>query len=205
MTIYAFYYTKPDPRYQNILMGDKYAGKPYLYAYTTDKDLAEEFKAQRNMKNFLFVKEPDVSKKELSKFESINRKRALDYRSYHTYGEDKIQKMSVKVLSTADEEETVYRDAERIFQIFQFDMFDVKILKTKYMKALQKLLYVDLYLFFTYNYVDEMDAFYRPYALYGKFGEEGMIKSEQLHMDYMKILLKIFKDTFYHSKENDND
>ena len=131
MTIYAFYYTKPDPRYQNILMGDKYAGKPYLYAYTTDKDLAEEFKAQRNMKNFLFVKEPDVSKKELSKFESINRKRALDYRSYHTYGEDKIQKMSVKVLSTADEEETVYRDAERIFQIFQFDMFDVKILKTK--------------------------------------------------------------------------
>ena len=206
MTIYAFYYKKINPRYAAITMGYSKM-KPYLYAYTLDKKIAEEFKKQRNMNNFIFIKEDSVSKKDLTEFESINKKRELGYRSYVTYGEDKEQKITAKVLSTFDEEEAVYRDAENIFRHFSNRLFDIRFLKDKFIKPMQKLMYVDFYLFFQYNYIEDMDSYYKPYAIGSGFGNNICDASINVSyaMDYLKILLALFKDTFYEVSQKEEE
>lgn len=171
---------------------------PVLYAYTTNKELADDFKRQRNMDVFIFRKEAYFSKSEYKKFDEKYHKHELSYCQFYTKSFVFGKKIPVKVLCTWKEEETILINSDRMWEEYSKHLFDTQMLKSEYLIALEKLLFIRFYTFFKVKCVSNLDEFYDPYySAYSSLG--GLIVEEfkdNYSYDDFKLFLRFFKDTF---------
>jgi hypothetical protein len=195
MTLYLFYY-KPLDEYVDI--------PPRLYAYTEDKNYADEFKRQRNMEKFIYVKQENVKKDEYRSFSSRYVQFRLSYGKFYTSSVDMFGKrVPVDVLCTWKEEESILKNSDDLWKEYSKYLFDCRIFKSDYIKALEKLLFVKVYGFYHIKYIDYADSFYQPY--YSSYGPvEELIMDEfknDFSYDDLKLFLKFFQNTFDNFKE----
>lgn len=168
-----------------------------LYAYTDDIVKVREFKDQRDMNKFIFKKEKVTEseyKNFISRFYSYN----LTYGGFHTKGDDLNTLISVKVLCTWREEESILKFDEKLYEMMEKYLFDCKHYKSEYIKALEKIMFIKFYGFYRVKRIEYADQFYQPY--YSSFGPvEGLIMEnfqESYQIDELRLFLKIYKHTF---------
>lgn len=186
MVIYLLYF-KSNPEFKD----DIYT----MYAYTDDKTMLNEFKSQRDMKKFKIKKE-DISKEEYKIFDRNNKKMKLTYANIYTSDKLYGKRRSVKVLCTWREEEYIFKNSERLWEEYSRYLFDVRLFKSKYLIALEKLLFVKFYMFYKNN--QNRDYFYEPY--YNNFGPVEDLILDDLKSSYsydeLSLFLKFFGNTF---------
>jgi hypothetical protein len=168
-----------------------------LYAYTTNKKYAEDFREQRNAERFHFVKKKST-KEEFTEFEKKHSKLRLTYGKFYTRSDIFGKRTPIQILCTWMEEESIIKNSDRLWEEFEKDLFDCKIYKSEYIQALEKLLFIQFYGFYKVKYLEYADSFYQPY--YSSFGPvEGLIMEEyrnSFSYDDLKLFLKFFKNTF---------
>lgn len=187
MNIYIFYYA-PITEYKD---------PPMFYAFTDDKDMADEFKKQRDMEKFICTKEK-CTKEEFKLFDRDHHCYKLTYGNFYTKGESLNKKIGVKVLCTVREEDSILKNSENLWQEYSKTLFDCKVFKSQYIQSLESLLFIKFYGFYKVKYLEYADYFYQPY--YSNFGPpEGMIIEEfkdSFSYDELKLFLKFVKHTF---------
>lgn len=188
MNVYLFYF-KRNPEY--------YDEVSPLYCYTDDKEMMEEFKKQRNMKRFICKKE-SISKSEYKEFMSKHPKLRLTYGRFYTASEIYGKREHVSVLCTWAEEESILKNSERIWNENSRYLFDGTIFKGKYLKSLEKLLFIKFYNFYKVKVIQSYDNFCNPY--YSSYGPvEDFIIDEMnssFSYDELKLFLKFYGNTF---------
>lgn len=189
MKLYLFY-KKPSEEFCD--------NNPQLYAYTTDKEIASEFRKQRNMNVFIYKKNTEVSKKEYKNFNKIYGKYKLDYCQFYTKSFIFGKKVAVKILCTWKEEESVLVNSDKMWEEYSKYLFDSKMFKSEYLVALEKLLFMRFYSFFKVKFVNGLEEMYDPY--YTPYTSPTGFIIEELKENYsyddLKLFLRFFKDTF---------
>lgn len=189
MKLHLFYW-KPSKEY----VGD-YAA---LYAYTIDKEFAEDFQKQRDMSKFIYKKE-EISKKDYKEFASLHTQQKLGIGEFYTkskivYG----KRERVKVLCTWKEEESIVITQDKLWEEFSNNFVDCKMLKDEYIKALEVLQYFKLFLFYRKKQNYCMDSYYEPY--YTSYGpcEDFVLEDFTVDIKYdeFQLFLKYYQHTF---------
>lgn len=187
MNIYMFY-IKASKEFKD--------NPPTLYAYTDNKKISDQFKLQRNMNRFVYMK-AKFTKDEYLSFSKYHDKYQLRYCQFYTKSDMFGRRAPVSVLCTYKEEESILFNSDRLWNEYSKYLFDGKCFKSEYLRALETLLFMKLYLFYKKGPCDT-DYFYDPY--YTAFGPSkdfvsGVI-NEQFYTDDLKIFLKYYQDTF---------
>lgn len=188
MNLYLFY-KKPLDDFDN---------DPILYAFTNKKEFANEFKKHRNMNKFIFHKETHVSQREYNEFSSKWRKCELINGQFYTRGNILNKRVAVSVLCTCKEEETVMINSDRMWDEYMGCFFDASVINSKYLDALNKLMYFKFYGFFKLRPKYDVGDFYEPY--YSSYGPPADFILTEIQEGYqyddLKLFLRFFGDTF---------
>ncbi len=188
MNLYMFY-KKPQEGFDD---------PPTLYAFTNSKELKDKFVKFRNMNKFIFRKDVGISKKEYVKFSSKWHKYELITGQFYTRAEMHSKKIPVSVLCTCAEEDTVLINSDRLWSECKSCLFDASILNSKYLRALNTLMYFKFYGFYKLRPKYDIDDFYEPY--YSAYGPPTDFIMSELQEGYsyddLKLFLRFFGDTF---------
>jgi len=185
MTIHMFYKYPPDGFVQ----------QPVLYAWTTDKSIRDRFMKERDMTKFKYVKEKLSGKKEVSLFKDTYHKFYLNVFGLYTKSPITSNKTRASVLGTVEEENRTIIDCDKIvFNELKDKLIDSKILKSKYIKALDTLLYYKFYIYFKRQNENEMDDWYSAYGPSKSFVNMELIEGHGY--DELRVFLKLFGNTF---------
>lgn len=188
MTLYLFYKKSPEG----------FVNDPVLYAFTNNKDVANKFRNDRNMDKFVFHKETGVSKDEFNRFSSQYHKCELINGHFYTKGDILNKRVPVSVLCTCKEEETVLINSDKMWNEYKDCLFDASMIKNKYLKALNTLMYFKFYGFFELKSKYDVDDFYEPY--YSAYGPSADFILGEMQNGYqyddLKLFLHFFGDTF---------
>lgn len=194
MTVWFFYYI--DRAYDNYKR---------LYAFTDNREYANEFIKQRSKENMICRKEKGISKLEYKRLEADYGKLKLIYGSFYTKSNQFGRKVSVKVLCTPEEEECIVIKSEHLWEEYSKYLFDTRGFKKEYLQALEKLLFLKFYGFYKIKYLQYADYFYQPY--YSSFGPvEGLIVDDfktSFEYDELKVFLKFYQNTFHNDTKID--
>ena len=161
-----------------------------LYAVTSKKRLAKEFKKQRDMNQFIEIVTDDLDEEEAHDFMRRHRGAVLEYRTYMHYIEREIYEqhsIPFKILSTEQEKNLVDVTVEvgmfneRLF----FPDANPFILKKEYRVALINLGYVAAY---RYMNSDKKIHYYDP--------EEPDFDLPMFDVDEFEAFITLFKESF---------
>ena len=182
--VYLFYYR--DKKFNDI---------PYrLYAWSTDKNHVDIFKTQRDMKRFVVIKE-HMDDEAFDKFRADYDKYRLNESKMYTRGIINSLKSQVTVLCTVKESEEIFVSIDRFWNEIASSFVDCRNLKSKYIKALKDLIYIDIYNFYKVKIDGYMDDFYEPY--YTAYGPvESFLIDEFNHiygLDYDELAMFIWR------------
>lgn len=133
-------------RLKDIIDGQLY-GKPVLYAYTDDEELAEIFTNTRDMR--IFHEEiKKVSVEEFMEFSKTYSSQRLLIGNFITKDDTLgyIRRTSLPIVVTDSEEKKTYLSLDKIYTSLSRHVFNPGILKKKYGVALQTLNFNDFYL-----------------------------------------------------------
>lgn len=161
-----------------------------LYAVTTKKRLAKEFKKQRDMNQFIEIVTDDLEEDEAIEFMRRHRGALLDYREYMHFIERSLFKphsIPMKILSTEQERNLVEVTVELgMFndQIF-FPNMNPFVLKKEYRIMLRDLGYIAAY---RYMNSDKRIRYYDP--------EEPDFDLPMFDVDEFEAFITLFKDLF---------
>lgn len=174
-----------------------------LYAYTNNKKFAKEFEEQRSKERIVMMKRSNFTKEEWNALNNTRPGLRIVEGMLHTKGPFHTSKQEVRVLCTAREEEMAVLHADKIWEESARYLFDARALKSEYLVALERLLFMKFYCFFVIKRVQDADYFYEPY--YSNFGPpENFIyedfKENFCDYDELRIFLKMFKHTFAEDK-----
>lgn len=195
MNIHLFY-LKPSDDYNSDI--------PSLYAYTNDKNLAEEFIDDRNMNRFIY-KKSWIDKEEFRKFDSMHSRLHLSRGSFSTVSEINGRSMNVSFVCTWGEEESILKNSDKLWSEYSNILFDTRVFEDKYLIALEKLLFMKFYGFYgSLRFNDGIDYFYEPY--YTSYGPIKSFISEEFHYnvkyDELALFLRFHKDLFKAEPKN---
>ena len=185
MIIYCFYYRNPE-------FSDSV---PILYAYTDNKEFAKEFESQRDHDNFFLIKK-HITKSEFEEYNKTIRNLKIQKCSFYTKSFVYGRRVPVQVLSTWKEEDTILHNGDNFWAEFEKYLFDCKIFKSEYIRALEKLNFVKFYGFYRIKSFYNCDDFYEPY--YTSFGPVDGLISEELRSSYQYDDLQLFLHFFGH-------
>lgn len=168
---------------------------PSLYAYTDKKELANEFKSQREMEKFI-CEIKDLTSEEM-KLLNMHSSYRLQHASFYTQSDEFGKTTSAEIVCTFGEEMSIVKNMDRIWTEFSKYLFDSSIFKSEYIKALYDLLFVDFYVFYKKKYM-MIDDFYGPY--YTSFGPSNDFIADEFHAKYeydqLNLFLRYFSSTF---------
>lgn len=192
-TVYRFY-TKPNKEAlmnsSDLSVEDKYP----LEAFTNDKTIKDEFVKNRNMDKYIMIKSK-MDKKEYTIFTNSNRNKLLGFYPLDTYlSKDHHDKKSVNVLATWFEAELVDNYAEECFDnetsIQNIYTTCPLVLNDKYLKALEKLEYINLWKL--YGEVER----YLYLVSDSNFDEYMDYSTPNVTYDYLNLFIDILGDKF---------
>ena len=169
-----------------------------LYAFTDDKKLASEFTMLRDMNRFVYIKE-SMTKEEFKKYDNENHDYRLYVKSFRTKFEGSCNLVHpVKVICTGVEEtSTLIRGENVILQELSKYVFDTQCINPKYLKSLERLLFIRMYGFFNrddskYDY-EYYEPYFSPYMLNDIILED--LKTGY-SLDELSMFLLLHRDTF---------
>ena len=184
MTIYIFYKIPPDG----------FVKTPTLYAWTNDKEHKERFMKERDMKKFILRKEKLKDKKDIAMFEDMYQKNYLHVFGLYTQSKITYGKMKTEVLGTVDEENNSVLKAETVFDEIGDKLIDTQMLKSKYINALNTLLYYKFYTYYQRKSGGLLSDFYTAYGPSSSFVD--MELTEGHCYDELSVFVKMYGDTF---------
>lgn len=176
-----------------------------LYAFTDNKKYAKEFREQRNPNTIFMFKRDKFTKAEWNALNTQFGKLRILEGHFYTKSEFFGRKKPVRVLCTAQEEESITLRIDRIWMDFVKYLFDPRAFKKEYLQALEHLLFIKFYCFYCIKQVQNADYFYEPY--YSNFENQESFIYEEFKEDFydydeLRVFLKLYKDTFTDTEEN---
>ena len=169
--------------------------RPLLYAFTDNKEMAMQFRKERDENKLIDFKRKHFSEDDWLKLCGSQGKRKLQYTYFYTRFGGNYRKR-VQVLCTFDEEEAILKTQDKIFDEMRKFMFDAAIFKQEYLVALEKLLYFKFYCFLKVKNYQELGYLYEPY--FSNFeGVEGLV-CEDFNRLYKFDELALFISEFQH-------
>lgn len=117
--------------------------EPSLYAYTTKKEVKNNFLEERN-KNMFYTKEVEMNKKEFFDFESTKKDYELARRGYESKSSPSLisESIHIYITSTGFEEIDVYQKSDQfIYELAIHDIPYAEILNKEVLKSLDELYY----------------------------------------------------------------
>lgn len=188
MTVYCFYYYSTDSESDNSLILPILTSKKSdngetilftLYACTSEKEFATQFRKTRNMDKF-FEKRLDLTKEEYNRFYNDYSDRFLEDNVYLTV--TKGEKHPVVILSTGVEHDTVVLDAQSLMyeRLYDLDPWIYEFKSHHFVHKISKLLK-------RYFMFDEILEWANPY-------EE--IPFNKFYIDEASVYVYLFKFTY---------
>ena len=189
MKVYKFFKVPPKDE-DNIDLERKYV----LYAITNNREYAERFKEDRNMKKFIIKTHKGVSKEEYIEMCNNDRGAVLELNTLTTVFDDNHtsnNSVEKKVLMTywerqLIEEPNTLLDNEHFWAKMPFPL----IFKTKYIKTLEVFQYI--------NYYKLMTSPYLPYGMSERLNEHGDdtdYSAPSILLDEVSLFIQIIQDT----------
>lgn len=120
--------------------------EPTLYAYTTKKQVKEDFLEERNEKMF-YIKEVEMSKKDFFDFESTKKEYELARRGYESKSSPSLtsEPTHIYITSTGYEEIDTYEKSDQfIYELAIHDIPYVEILNKEVLNILNNLYYFEI-------------------------------------------------------------
>ena len=190
MKLYKFFKIPEENEKDNVDIEQKYV----LYAITNDKDMADRFKKDRNMKKFIFKCHTDITREEYQDIcnSSETRSAVLEYHELVTIFDDKHTKknsVSAKVLMTNWEYQFV-KDMDVVHEEMWEYMPYPMIFKKKYNRSLEILEYISYYKLFAINRI--------PFELLVKINEDSDdddYSAPGIIHDEVAVFIQCIKDT----------
>ena len=188
MTIYKFFKIPKDCDNDTYDLESKYE----LYAITNNKEMAERFKEDRNMKKFIYKKDKHVTKEEYAEICNNNRGALLSYQPLTTTFGPKIHSniQSYDVLMTYFEKQLI-NEPDTLLDNEQYwaEMPYPLIFKSKYIKCLSRLEYITFYRLMTAEFL--------PFHLSEKMSkiDGDDYSAPAVSYDELALFIGIIKDT----------